>query len=636
MRKFTLPLLSLLLALLLIVPSTHAQDPYTTDADGDGVVDAFDACPTEAGADFNYGCPEGVVPPDADADTFPDVIDLCPNAAGFSSGCPDTDNDGIDDGYDVCPDQPGVYQNYGCSLDVPRDGDRDGILDIVDRCPYLAGIAERNGCPEDYNDDIDFDGVPDYQDSCIDEANPGPADNAGCAAGVTPDMDFDGVPDAQDACPVEYGDMANGCWEDADNDFIPTDNDACPDQAGNSSNFGCPDGVLPPDTDGDGSLDLYDRCPTVAGANGFDCPDGDGDVVPDIDDLCPDVAGDMALGGCLAKNDATLNPNRATITAANAGNLVVLDTLVRPAFEYELGNNNIFAVLSWEQPLITYDLSQPTFAPVGVLETQSGQMQMSADGSILVEITYGENGTPAVRFWDPVAAVAAYIELTDFVSVTSVAISDNGETIAIGTGDEPFSIPVEAPMVQLFGRDGSPLGQLSNLPTAPQQLALAPDGSWLAVGGPEGTFVLSLPDGTVLGTLPSSPFFLGFDGIDASPDGSMIATTNDTNGTISVYSTADFSLRFEVETLGFTQFDAAQSVRFSPDGTLLVVTGGAFFDGMPPEDARNQLSVIDVSSSSIVFQVETQSYFPSFAAFSGDMRTLAVGYYNFVEFYGVQ
>ena len=60
-------------------------------------------------------------------------------------GCPDTDGDGISDKDDACPEEAGAAANNGCPW---PDSDGDGIADKDDSCPELAGIAANNGCPE--------------------------------------------------------------------------------------------------------------------------------------------------------------------------------------------------------------------------------------------------------------------------------------------------------------------------------------------------------------------------------------------------------------------------------------------------------------------------------------------------------
>jgi hypothetical protein len=85
------------------------------DADLDGIEDAYDACPEEAGLQENRGCP-GKRDPDGDG-----IIegDACPEKPGpkhendQANGCPDRDNDHIPDPIDPCPVEPGV-STEGC------------------------------------------------------------------------------------------------------------------------------------------------------------------------------------------------------------------------------------------------------------------------------------------------------------------------------------------------------------------------------------------------------------------------------------------------------------------------------------------------------------------------------------------
>lgn len=113
------------------------------DTDGDGIPDAEDACPNEAGPASLKGCP------DKDGDGIADKDDKCPDVKGLAvfQGCPppDKDGDGIMDSEDKCPDVAGVARFKGCP--VP-DTDGDGLNDEVDHCPMEAGPASNNGCPE--------------------------------------------------------------------------------------------------------------------------------------------------------------------------------------------------------------------------------------------------------------------------------------------------------------------------------------------------------------------------------------------------------------------------------------------------------------------------------------------------------
>jgi outer membrane protein OmpA-like peptidoglycan-associated protein len=61
-------------------------------------------------------------------------------------GCPeDDDADGVADAQDRCPAQAGPVENGGCP-----DGDRDGdvVVDRLDACPDVPGPAESQGCPK--------------------------------------------------------------------------------------------------------------------------------------------------------------------------------------------------------------------------------------------------------------------------------------------------------------------------------------------------------------------------------------------------------------------------------------------------------------------------------------------------------
>ena len=112
------------------------------------------------------------------------------------------------------------------------------------------------------------------------------------------DTDGDGVLDMNDKCPTTPGSVSNnGCpLVDTDGDGVADVSDKCPTVAGLASNNGCP--IV--DTDGDGVADVNDKCPNIAGSpsnNG--CPlDSDGDGVADANDRCPNEVGSPSNGGC--------------------------------------------------------------------------------------------------------------------------------------------------------------------------------------------------------------------------------------------------------------------------------------------------------------------------------------------------
>jgi len=116
------------------------------DADGDGIPDVKDSCPTEP-ENFN-----GYL----DWDGCPDTL----GAESTISTIADSDKDGIPDKYDQCPSAPETWNKYkdgdGCPDTSPEqqrflhDDDLDGIINDVDQCPLVpedyVGIID--GCPE--------------------------------------------------------------------------------------------------------------------------------------------------------------------------------------------------------------------------------------------------------------------------------------------------------------------------------------------------------------------------------------------------------------------------------------------------------------------------------------------------------
>lgn len=110
------------------------------------------------------------------------------------------------------------------------------------------------------------------------------------------DTDGDGTPDNLDQCPTASGPATTFGCPDTDGDGVIDPNDLCPEQTGLAEFGGCPD------TDTDGVPDKDDPCPTRAGRlNG--CPDADNDGIADDDDACPNQAGPASNKGCPQKAD---------------------------------------------------------------------------------------------------------------------------------------------------------------------------------------------------------------------------------------------------------------------------------------------------------------------------------------------
>ena len=103
------------------VTIVSAATPVIADADGDGVADSDDDCPSEGGFADNRGCPYA---DDMDRDGFRDALDSCPQeyAPGTARGCRDFDDDGLDTAQDECPRQAGPSANKGCPLSADAGG----------------------------------------------------------------------------------------------------------------------------------------------------------------------------------------------------------------------------------------------------------------------------------------------------------------------------------------------------------------------------------------------------------------------------------------------------------------------------------------------------------------------------------
>ena len=73
-------------------------------------------------------CPN-TPPSDSDGDGIPDASDQCPSQAGAGStgGCPDRDGDGVADSTDACPTNPGPASTTGCPrIAIVRSAERAG------------------------------------------------------------------------------------------------------------------------------------------------------------------------------------------------------------------------------------------------------------------------------------------------------------------------------------------------------------------------------------------------------------------------------------------------------------------------------------------------------------------------------
>ena len=286
------------------------------DVDGDGIPNADDDCPEEAGTssqDVN-GCP------DDDSDGYSNAGDAFPNDI---SEWNDSDGDGVGDNSDAFPndatetndaDGDGVGDNEDAFPMNPyehMDSDGDGVGDNSDAFPNDATeTSDTDGDGVGDNSDIfplnafeymdsDEDGVGDNSDAFPNDATEttdsdgdGIGDNADAFpndATETTDSDGDGVGDNKDVFPNDANETM-----DSDGDGIGDSADECPNSDAEALvlDNGCIDEI---DSDGDGIADNVDQCPEVNASildNDADgcLDDEDDDGVIDSDDACPSTS----------------------------------------------------------------------------------------------------------------------------------------------------------------------------------------------------------------------------------------------------------------------------------------------------------------------------------------------------------
>jgi subtilisin family serine protease len=193
------------------------------DRDGDGVLDAGDACADTAGT-LADGCPDPAT--DGDLDGVAQAMDDCPAQAGLTAnaGCPapDRDGDALPDASDACPADAGSLSYSGCPAPLDRDG--DGVPDTEDQCPTVAGDAAYNGCP-----------APAQQPAAPGLVPPVTADPT-----PTPAPTPGPVPADPPAGPVPGNPITTPPGADRDGDGVLDPADQCPDVPGPARNAGCP------------------------------------------------------------------------------------------------------------------------------------------------------------------------------------------------------------------------------------------------------------------------------------------------------------------------------------------------------------------------------------------------------------
>ncbi len=286
--------------------------PLGTDADGDGLDDAYDP--------DAEGVPAPL--PDLDMDDVPDVLDAdddgdsIPTATEVTDGETfgnDVDGDGLPNAYDTdsdgdgAPDQSEVLPDAdGDGVPENIDGDEDDVPDYLDPDSSPAdtdgdGVPDLVECPDGDPSmpatcrDSDGDGNPDLNDVDDDDDGILTADENADDPSAGDDLDGDGVPSYLDDDSDGDGlsDVREAGGADADRDGkVDGDEDADGDGLRDAAD---PDsgGIAPPrtDTDGDGAPDYVDT-------------DDDGDSIPTIDE---DVDGDGDVENDDTDGDGTPN-----------------------------------------------------------------------------------------------------------------------------------------------------------------------------------------------------------------------------------------------------------------------------------------------------------------------------------------
>ena len=266
------------------------------DADGDGILNGVDNCPTRVnplqvnsdGDDFGDLCDA-----DDDGDGLNDTEEVLLGTSPLSA---DTDEDGLNDLFEqrgqtnpLTEDTDGDGIADGVELtntESPEDLDGDGLWDAVESNTV---DADRDGAPDvedgpgplgDLDGDQVLNGLVDENNDCIDQAG---CDNCPLIPNIN-QTDFDG--DTQ----------GDACDTDDDNDGFPDISDNCPLTAGSQQDLnGDGEGdVCDPDDDGDGLRDALEAAlgsnPSLTDTDGDGIPDGDGTERETPTDNCVSVS----------------------------------------------------------------------------------------------------------------------------------------------------------------------------------------------------------------------------------------------------------------------------------------------------------------------------------------------------------
>jgi hypothetical protein len=206
----------------------------------------------------------------------------------------DTDCDGTPDNLDGCPNDPNKTAPGVCGCGVSDvDTDGDTVPDCIDGCPFNPALT----APATWYQDLDGDGYGNFTMSQVSCSQPPGyvADSTDCNDG-NPNVN----PGQAEVCSNGIDDNCNGVQDEAiDTDGDGTNDcfDGCPTDPNKIAPGQCGCFIPDTDSDNDGTADCIDGCPndpnkTSPGVCGCNVPDTDvdGDGFLDCLDNCPGVA----------------------------------------------------------------------------------------------------------------------------------------------------------------------------------------------------------------------------------------------------------------------------------------------------------------------------------------------------------
>lgn len=175
---------------------------------------------------------------------------------------------------------------------------------------------------------------------------------------------------------------------------------------------------------------------------------------------------------------------------------------------------------------------------------------------------YGITGSSSVYGY-PVDGSASTLLVSPIGSSDALAVAPNGRALFLVTNWALWLTDETGHSI----RDPIQQGPFAH------SVAFWPDSSRLVIGGTFGFVVRTLPGGGVLQAPDWGQFADNYDGVAIAPDTALLATA-DALGHVRLWSTSTWQSVKDVVTAGIR----AQSVAFSPDGTLLATAGSPGLD----------------------------------------------------------